>query len=90
MKEKVITVTDASRSFADCVNRAYYQGATFLVTKNGVPVARIGPAEQKSCTGKQLAEVVKEVRLTTQELKAFAKDLRSDLSTLREPEDKWE
>ena len=90
MKEKTITVTDASRTFADCVNRAYYQGATFLVTKNGVPVARIGPVEQKACTGKQLAAVMKDVRLTNEELKAFAKDLRSDLSTLKEPENKWE
>jgi prevent-host-death family protein len=90
MKDKVISVTDASRNFADCVNRAYYQGATFIVTKNGVPVARISPAGEKTCTSKKLAEALKEIRLTKEELKAFAMDLRSNTECLRAPEDKWE
>lgn len=46
MRTVSISVTDASRNFADCVNRARYQGTTFLLHKNGVAVARIGPVER--------------------------------------------
>jgi prevent-host-death family protein len=45
MKETVIRVTQAARSFSDCVNRVRYQGASFILHKNGVPVARIVPIE---------------------------------------------
>jgi prevent-host-death family protein len=43
MRIASISVTEASRSFADCINRARYQGTTFILHKNGVPVARIVP-----------------------------------------------
>lgn len=38
-----LSVTEASRNFADCINRARYQGTTFVLHKNGVAVARIVP-----------------------------------------------
>jgi antitoxin (DNA-binding transcriptional repressor) of toxin-antitoxin stability system len=41
----VISVTQAARKFADCVNRVHYQGASFILHKNGVAVARIVPVE---------------------------------------------
>ena len=41
----VISVTTAARMFADCVNRVRYQGISFLLQKNGVPVARIVPVD---------------------------------------------
>ena len=60
-----------------------------MVTKNGVPMARIAPAEQKSCTGKQLAEGLKDVSLTAAERRSFAEDVRSGSDTLAQPEDGW-
>jgi prevent-host-death family protein len=47
MRTVSISVTEASRNFADCVNRVRYQGTTFILHKNGVPVARLVP-EPKS------------------------------------------
>ncbi len=43
MRNVSISVTEASRNFAECINRARYQGTTFLLHKNGVAVARIVP-----------------------------------------------
>jgi antitoxin (DNA-binding transcriptional repressor) of toxin-antitoxin stability system len=59
MRESVISVTQAARTFADCVNRVRYQSASFVLHKNGVPVARLVPVEVVSDThsGKQ-AEVL--------------------------------
>jgi prevent-host-death family protein len=45
MREQAISVTEAARNFADCVNRARYQGMSFVLHKNGVPVARLVPVE---------------------------------------------
>ena len=47
MKKTIISVTDASRNFADCVNRAHYQNVTFVLLKNGSPFARLVPDEEK-------------------------------------------
>jgi antitoxin (DNA-binding transcriptional repressor) of toxin-antitoxin stability system len=54
MRTVSISVTDASRNFADCVNRARYQGTTFLLHKNGVAVARIAPVERNSKNKEEL------------------------------------
>jgi prevent-host-death family protein len=47
MKKTNITVTEAARNFADCVNRAHYQHVTFVLLKNGEPVARLVPTVRK-------------------------------------------
>ena len=49
-----ISVTEASRNFADCVNRARYQGTSFILLKGGAPLARIEPAGQKPRRGSEL------------------------------------
>jgi prevent-host-death family protein len=48
MRTVSISVTEASRNFADCVNRVRYQGTAFLLQKNGVPVAKIVPVDRNS------------------------------------------
>jgi prevent-host-death family protein len=47
MQTHSISVTEAARNFSDCVNRARYQGVTFILHRNGVPVARLVPETQK-------------------------------------------
>jgi antitoxin (DNA-binding transcriptional repressor) of toxin-antitoxin stability system len=48
MRSVSISVTEASRNFAECINRARYQGTIFILHKNGVAVARIVPMERKA------------------------------------------
>lgn len=47
MKETLISVTVAARKFSDCISLVRYQGMSFLLEKNGVPVARIIPVQQQ-------------------------------------------
>ena len=54
-----ISVTEASRNFADCVNRVRYQGTTFILEKNGIPVARIVPTVRKPERGQEVAAVLR-------------------------------
>ena len=89
MKKTTITVTEAARNFADCVNRAHYQNVTFVLIKNGVPVARLVPDKEKVCAGRDLAEAVARTELMTEEAKAWRRDLQAARKTLKAPADKW-
>jgi antitoxin (DNA-binding transcriptional repressor) of toxin-antitoxin stability system len=94
MREKAISVTEAARNFADCVNRAHYQGMTFVLHKSGVPVARIVPEERKPSTGKELAvglrEALKDVHLGEEEATAWLHDLEEGRRTLLPLVQKWQ
>ena len=64
MRRIAITVTEAARNFADCINRARYQDVTFVLLRNGTPVAQLVPNKEKVCSGRDLAAVLSTVRLT--------------------------
>ena len=89
MEKTAISVTDASRNFADCVNRAHYQKMTFVLLKNGLPVAQLAPSNEKVCTGRDLAAALAKTRLTDEESKAWRRDLRGGRKILKAPADKW-
>jgi antitoxin (DNA-binding transcriptional repressor) of toxin-antitoxin stability system len=84
-----ISVTEAARNFADCVNRAHYQGTTFVLLKNGSPVARLVPDEEKVCTGSDLAAALLNNRLPEEETKSWHSDLDRARRRLKVLPDKW-
>ena len=64
MRELVISVTQAARRFADCINRVRYQDTSFVLHKNGVPVARIVPVVSTSGSDlERLAVSLREARI---------------------------
>ncbi|MGC1417252.1 MAG: type II toxin-antitoxin system prevent-host-death family antitoxin [Candidatus Acidiferrum sp.] len=89
MRKTKITVTEASRNFADCVNRARYQNMTFVLVKNGEAVASIVPANEKVCTGRDLAELLAKTHLDEDEALAWRRDLKAARKRLKAPADKW-
>ena len=89
MKKTSITVTEAARNFADCVNRAHYQNVTFVLLKNGEPFARLGPDNEKVCVGRELAEALAKTELPEREAKAWHRDLQAARKALKPPADKW-
>ena len=74
-----ISVTEASRNFSDCVNRARYQGTSFVLLKGGSPVARIEPAEAQPKRGRDLAaafaKAVEDVHVGEEEATSWLHDL---------------
>jgi prevent-host-death family protein len=88
MKTTSISVTDAARNFADCVNRVRYQNITFVLLKNGTPVARLVPEDKKVCTGRDLARALRRVELSTEEAVAWNRDLKKARKGLRPQPDK--
>lgn len=90
MRKIAISVTDAARNFADCVNRAHYQNVTFVLLKNGTPVARLTPDHEKVCTGRDLADALAKTELSAEEGVAWYQDLQNARKTLKSPTDKWQ
>ncbi len=89
MKTTPISVTDAARNFADCVNRVRYQNMSFVLLKNGTPVARLVPEKEKICLGRVLAKVLRKVDLPTDEAVAWNRDLKKARKSLKPQPDKW-
>lgn len=90
MSETLITVTEAARNFADCVNRAHYQSQTFVLLKNGVPFARLVPAGRPACCGSDLAAALDSVQLSDADAQSWNRDLRVARKKLKAPPDKWQ
>jgi antitoxin (DNA-binding transcriptional repressor) of toxin-antitoxin stability system len=89
MSEESISVTEAARNFSDCINRARYQGTTFILLKGGKPVATLKPESKKICTAAELADALELVELTPAESVAWKKDLAKARSILLPPADPW-
>jgi hypothetical protein len=90
MKKRKITVTEAARNFADCVNRAHYQKISFVLVKNGKAMAQLTPVEEKVCFGRDAAIALAKVRLTPDEIKAWRRDLKAGRKFLKPRIDKWQ
>lgn len=82
-------MTDAARNFADCVNRVRYQNMSFVLLKNGTAVARLVPEKEKICLGRDLAKILREVDLPTDEAIAWNRDLKKARKSLKPQPDKW-
>jgi prevent-host-death family protein len=54
---KELSATDAARGFSDVLDAVEHQGETFIVLRNGRPVARIGPAA--GATGRAVKEFLR-------------------------------
>jgi hypothetical protein len=89
MKKRVISVTGAARNFADCVNRARYQNVTFVLIKNGSPVARLMPEGEKLCSGRDLAEALGNASLPDEEATGWLHDLKAARKRIKAPAEKW-
>lgn len=85
----MITVADAARNFADCVSRAHYERSTFVLLKDGKRFARIEPDGENVCTGRDLAALLAENRLSEDEARAWHGDLVAGRNALKAPHAKW-
>jgi antitoxin (DNA-binding transcriptional repressor) of toxin-antitoxin stability system len=90
MKATTITVTEAARNFADCVNRAHYQNMTFVLLKGGKPFARIEPEKEKRCSGRVLGEALRKADLTADEAREWHREMRTARENLKTPDDRWQ
>ncbi len=88
-----MSVTEASRNFAECVNRARYQDTSFILYKGRVAVARIVPVGQKPSKGRDLADALRkaldEVHVGEKEATSWLHDLEQARGSLPPQINPW-
>ena len=88
---RIVTVTEASRGFADLVNRVFYRRESAVLMRGGKPVAKIVPVDEPAKTGGELASLSPDLpHLDLVEAEAFAHDLEGFRSALPLPASKWD
>ncbi len=90
-KDRLLSVTEAARNFADLINRAFYRGESATLLRNGTPVARVTPPAPPTRSAHELARRWETLpHLTPEEAADFATDLEAARRELPSPADPWE
>ncbi len=84
---QVISVTEASRNFSDVINRVYYQGQTYLLTRGGVVVAQLTGANKTLSVKDLLNQWENRPRLDPDDAAQWEEDLFETRAALTMPED---
>ena len=84
---QLISVTEASRNFSDVINRVYYQGQTYLLTRGGTIVAQLTGTGRTLSASEILARWEKRPRLDPEDAAAWELDLAELRATVPIPED---
>jgi antitoxin (DNA-binding transcriptional repressor) of toxin-antitoxin stability system len=72
---QVISVTEASRNFSDVINRVYYQGQTYLLTRGGVVIAQLTGSNKTLSSAELLRRWENRPRLDPDDAANWEKDL---------------
>ncbi len=82
-----VSATEASRNFSELLNRARYGGESFVVERNGEPVAEIRPV----AAGPTLDEFLARLHATEPPDDKFADDMRAVMAEGRRdfPVSRW-
>lgn len=86
---KTLSVTEASRSFIECVNRVYSRNETFAVVKLGVPYALLVPASPSGCNTHELADDLAGAALPAEDRRGLAAAVRKGRKALKRLENPW-
>jgi antitoxin (DNA-binding transcriptional repressor) of toxin-antitoxin stability system len=88
--ETTITATDLARGLSDILNRIQYRGERFVVERNGVAIATLGPTTptRRQVTLAELAEFLGTLPPLDEDYEADIQAVRDMLPPLR-PEE-WE
>ncbi len=90
---RTLSVTEAARNFSDLVNRAFYQGFHFRLTRGGRAVAELSPPSGgATVTAADLRLALGRLpRLGSDEAEAFSRDIEKLRQTVGPPrESPWE
>lgn len=86
---KTLSVTEASRSFCECVNRVYARKETFAIVKLGVPYALLVPASPAGCSSHELADDLAGAALPAEDRRQLAAAVRKGRKTLKSLQNPW-
>ena len=86
----VLSVTEVARNLSDVINRVYYQGRSYLLTRGGMTVARLSPAGKRLTGGDLARRWTERPRLDPADAAAWAEELAAQKRDVAPPaEDAW-
>jgi hypothetical protein len=86
---KTLSLTEASRSFSDCVQRVYSRKESFAIVRLGVPCALLVPAPEGGCTSHELADDLAKACVNVEDRRAFSAALRKGRKSLKPLRNPW-
>ena len=86
---KTWSVTEASKSVSECVNRVYSRKESFAIVKLGVPYALLVPASAPGCNSHELAEGLARADLPAEDRRHLAAAVRKGRKALRPLKNRW-
>jgi prevent-host-death family protein len=86
--ENTVTATELARNLGDILGKVRYRHETFIVERNGEPIARLVPLSSRNAVG--LAEGLRAWRATAGHDPSFADDLERVNAADRPPRNPWE
>jgi prevent-host-death family protein len=87
--EHRITATELARRIGDVLGRVRYRGDTFVVERNGDPVARITPLPGQTVVTLREALAIWEAARPSEPDPSFADDLERVNASDEPPDDPW-
>lgn len=89
--ETTITATELARNLSDILNRVKYHGERFIVERNGIVVATLGPPPEREKPPITLREFIESIRDLPPLDEDYEKDIREALLILTPPQPiEWE
>lgn len=72
---RVISATEAARTFSDLINRVSYKGETYVVERGGRPVCQVSPPPSRPCSGADLLRALSALPRPSEEFLAAVEKL---------------
>ena len=86
---KTLTVTKATKSFTDCLDRVYHLHESYELVKNGIPYAHLLPVDGAGCNTRELADDLAEAELSVEDRRAWASAVRKGRKHLKPLKNPW-
>ncbi len=83
---ETISVTEAARNFSDVINRVYYQGQSYLLTRGGTVVAQLSAAGTLLTGAEWLKRWEDRPRLDPHDAAEWEEDLKAAKDAVAPPE----
>lgn len=88
---ETISVTEAARNFSDVINRVYYQGQSYLLTRGGTVVAQLTAASAPLTGSELLRRWSERPRLDPEDAARWEDELAAAKATIETPsEEPWD
>ena len=86
---KTLTVTEAAKNLSHCLKRVYFEHESYELVKNGVPYARLVPANGASCNSHELADDLEKAELSAEDRCALGSAVRKGRKIFKPLRNPW-